>query len=70
MDWYTSNYSDADLADILSDYHKSVHGHRLRMAGAGRCTLARELESLDATVAAWRADPVKRAEMEADGWCF
>jgi hypothetical protein len=32
----------------LSDYHKSVHGFRKRMQGAGRCTLVKELELLDA----------------------
>jgi hypothetical protein len=47
-DWFKSRYSDSDLAEILSDYHKSVHGFRKRMHGAGRCTLVRELESLDA----------------------
>jgi hypothetical protein len=47
-DWFRSQYSDAELAEILSDYHKSVHGFRKRMQGSGRCTLVRELESLDA----------------------
>lgn len=47
-DWFKSQYSDADLAEILSDYHKSVHGFRKRMAGVGRATLVRELEALDA----------------------
>ena len=47
LDWFKSQYSDADLAEILSDYHKSVHGFRKRMHGAGRCTLVKELELLD-----------------------
>ena len=48
QDWFKSRYSDAELAEILSDYHKSVHGFRKRMHGAGRCTLVKELELLDA----------------------
>jgi hypothetical protein len=70
MDWFNSRYSDSDLADILSDYSKSVFGYRNRMFGAGRCTLVRELESLDATVAAMKADPAQREAMEEQGWHF
>jgi hypothetical protein len=47
MDWFNSSYSDSDLAEILSDYHKAVTGYRLRLQGQGRCTLVRELEQLD-----------------------
>lgn len=70
MDWFNSNYSNSDLADILSDYSKSVFGFRTRMYGEGRCTLVRELESLDATVAAMRADPAQRQALEEAGWSF
>jgi hypothetical protein len=35
------------LADILSDYHKDVHGFRLRMAGSPRAELVEELDRLD-----------------------
>lgn len=47
MDWFNSSYSNSDLAEILSDYHKAVTGYRLRLQGQGRCTLVRELEQLD-----------------------
>ena len=70
MDWFNSRYSDSDLADILSDYSKSVFGFRTRMYGEGRCTLVRELERLDATVAAMRADPAQRDALEQQGWIF
>ena len=70
MDWFNSNYSDSDLAEILSDYSKSVFGYRNRMYGAGRCTLARELEQLDTTVVAMRADPAQREALIEQGWIF
>jgi hypothetical protein len=61
--WFISKYSNAELADILSDYSKDVNGFRDRQYGAGRCTLAASLESLDAYVAAMT--PEQRA---AEGW--
>ena len=70
MDWFNSRYSDSDLAEILSDYSKSVFGYRNRMHGAGRCTLVRELESLDTTVARMRADPAQRETLREQGWIF
>jgi hypothetical protein len=70
MDWFNSRYSDSDLAEILSDYRKSVFGYRNRMHGAGRCTLVRELESLDTTVARMRADPAQRETLREQGWIF
>ena len=70
MDWFNSKYSDSDLAEILSDYSKSVFGYRNRMHGAGRCTLVRELESLDNTVARMRADPTQREALIEQGWIF
>lgn len=70
MDWFNSKYSNADLAEILSDYSKSVFGYRNRMHGAGRATLARELESLDSTVARMRADPAQRETLREQGWIF
>ena len=50
MNWFTSMASNAELAQILSDYSKDVHGFRVRQLGAGRCTLVRRLEQLDAHV--------------------
>ena len=70
MDWFNSRYSDSDLAEILSDYSKSVFGYRNRQFGAGRCTLVRELELLDATVAQMRADPAQREALIEQGWIF
>ena len=52
MNWFESKYNNLDLADVLSDYHKDVHGFRLRMDGESRLTLVRELENLDRYVAA------------------
>ena len=68
MDWFNSRYSDSDLAEILSDYSKSVYGYRNRQYGAGRCTLVRELEFLDAEVAFRKSTPEGRAAMRAEGW--
>lgn len=70
MDWFNSRYSDMDLAEIISDYSKAVHGVRTRMFGHSRCTLVRELDLLDMTVTTRKADPTSRAEMEAEGWYF
>lgn len=70
MDWFNSRYSDSDLAEILSDYSKSVFGYRNRQFGAGRCTLVRELDLLDTTVAQMRADPAQRATLIEQGWIF
>jgi hypothetical protein len=66
MDWFNSRYSDADLADILSDYSKSVTGYRNRQYGAGRCSIVRELEALDA----FTANPANRLYLETQGWVF
>lgn len=68
MDWFNSRYSDSDLAEILSDYSKSVNGFRTRMHGSGRCTLVRELEHLDAVVAGRMSTPAGRADMRKEGW--
>ena len=45
--WNDARYSNDELADILSDYHKDVHGFRLRMAGSPRAELVKELDRLD-----------------------
>jgi hypothetical protein len=45
--WNDARYSNDELADILSDYHKDVHGFRLRMAGSPRADLVEELDRLD-----------------------
>jgi hypothetical protein len=66
MDWFNSHYSDSDLAEILSDYSKSVTGYRNRQFGAGRCSLVRELEALDA----FTSDLDNRVYLESRGWVF
>jgi hypothetical protein len=66
MDWFNSRYSNSDLAEILSDYSKSVTGFRDRRFGAGRATLANALESLDRFV----ANPDNRAYLEDRGFSF
>jgi len=50
--WNDARYSNDELADILSDYHKDVHGFRLRMAGSPRAELVEELDRLDRYVEA------------------
>lgn len=63
-DWFTSLYSNAQLAHILSDYSKDVHGQRADFDwSAGRCTLVNELEQLDETVAR-----MPREQRVAQGW--
>ena len=66
MDWFNSRYSDADLADILSDYSKSVTGYRDRQHGTGRCAIVRRLEALDA----FTKNPANRAYLQEQGWIF
>jgi hypothetical protein len=51
--WFTTLYSNAELAQILSDYTKDVYGQRPVLGGTlGRCTLVNRLEQLDNAVAA------------------
>jgi hypothetical protein len=66
MDWFNSCYSDAELADILSDYSKSVTGYRDRQHGTGRCSIVRRLEALDA----FTANPDNRSWLEEQDWVF
>lgn len=66
MDWFNSHYSDSDLAEILSDYSKSVTGYRNRQYGAGRCSIVRELEALDE----FTSNLDNRAFLESRGWVF
>lgn len=44
--WNDARYSNDELADILSDYHKDVHGFRLRMAGLPRAERVEEILTL------------------------
>ena len=44
--WNDARYSNDELADILSDYHKDVHGFRLRMAGLPPETRVEEILTL------------------------
>ena len=45
--WNDPKYDDEYLAEILSDYHKDVHGFRVRMHGESREALVEALDSLD-----------------------
>jgi hypothetical protein len=47
MNWFTSLYTNQQLAQIISDYSKDCTGYREYVSG-GRCTLVRKLEQLDA----------------------
>ena len=63
-DWFTTIYSNNELAHILSDYSKDVYGKRADFDWtAGRCTLVNELELLDEAVAG-----MTRAQRLAQGW--
>ena len=62
-EWFHSKFDNDELAGILSDYHKGVHGNRLELYGVQRCTLVRELETLDAVVSAFTLN-----DMKARGW--
>ena len=64
--WNDSKYSNDDLADILSDYHKDVHGFRLRMAGSPRDELVAELDRLDQYRESEFAQDQEYAEWSAD----
>ena len=44
--WNDARYSNEELADILSDYHKDVHGFRLRLAGSPRAEMVEEILTL------------------------
>lgn len=63
-DWFTTVYSNAELAEILSDFSKDVFGQRTFLPRtAGRCTLVNELELCESTVA-----NMSRAEKLSRGW--
>lgn len=46
--WSTNEYSYNELVEILSDYHKDVHGTRLRMQGEPIEKILAALDALDA----------------------
>lgn len=66
--WNDKIYTDADLAEILSDYHKDVHGTRLRMFGECRAALVRQLDYLDAYMEKMRSTPEGCAQLAEEGW--
>lgn len=49
--WFTSRYSNAELATIAADFSQNVNGHTVDLGSAGRCSIVRELEALDSLVA-------------------
>ena len=47
-DWFTSNYSNAELCNIITKYSRDVQVDFEKVdSKTGRCTLVRHLESLD-----------------------
>lgn len=64
--WDTWQYDE--LVEALSDYHKDVHGYRLRMNGEPREAIVAALDSLDAYMDRMRSTPEGRSQLRADGW--
>ena len=48
-DWFTSRYSNAELAAIANDHSQNVN-RSTDLSSAGRCSIVRELEALDRLV--------------------
>jgi hypothetical protein len=65
-----SNYSIDDLGNLLSDYHKDVHGFRPRYEGLydDRQRMIEMLEGLDAYMARMHSTPEGREELRSMGW--
>ena len=61
-DWFHNTSSDNTLRQVLSDYSKDLLGSRKYVLG-GRCTLANELEKLDAI-----ARRMGKAKLQELGW--
>jgi hypothetical protein len=51
QDWFYNTHSNEELCDILGEFSKEVTGFRVTIGPMGRCTIARKLEALSATVA-------------------
>jgi hypothetical protein len=67
-DWNSPEYTNEDLASILSDYHKDVHGYRLRAWGEPRSVLVAHLEALDQYMARGRETFEGREALREQGW--
>lgn len=61
-------YDHDELADILSDYHKDVHGYRLQMYLHSRERLIEELVSLDNYMENMKSTKEGRERLREDGW--
>lgn len=64
--WDTYEYDE--LVDTLSDYHKDVHGFRLRMYGESREAVIAALDSLDSYMERMKSTPEGRAQLIEEGW--
>ena len=63
-----NEYDYDELCDILSDYHKDVHGFRCRMYGEPKEAVIAKLESLDAYMEAMKSTPEGREQLREEGW--
>lgn len=63
---FYSKFTYDQLVSTVSDYHKDVHGFRLRMNGEPREEILRQLVLLDR----YCGDPANRAQLESEGWIF
>lgn len=64
--WDTWEYDE--LVSILSDYHKDVFGHRMRMAGRPREEIIDELDAIDQYMESMKSTPEGRNKLREDGW--
>ena len=64
--WDTWEYDE--LVNILSDYHKDVHGVRLRMNGEPRERIIEELTYLDEYMTNMKSTPEGRQQLREQGW--
>jgi hypothetical protein len=64
--WNTYNYDE--LCDILSDYHKDVHGFRCRMYGEPKEAVIARLEDLDAYMDMMKSTAEGREQLREQGW--
>ena len=64
--WDSWEYDE--LVNVLSDYHKDVHGFRLRMNGEPREAVIAALSSLDSYMDSMRSTEEGRAQLRREGW--
>ena len=62
------NYDYDELVDVLSDYHKDVHGFRMNKNGQAREDIIYELTLLDRYMEARRSTVEGREQLRSEGW--